>query len=1434
MTIQYIIPLADMQAVLENVGGKGASLARLAMAGLPVPGGFHITTEAYRQFVAANNLQSHIIAVLEPVNTIQPATLEAASQAIYRIFMQAEIPAPIAEAITKAYLDMSSQPTVVAVRSSATAEDLPDASFAGQQETYLNISGAESVLEAVKKCWASLWTARAISYRVRQNIAPQNVALAVVVQELVFADAAGILFTANPMNGRRDEMVINAAWGLGEAIVGGLVTPDTLTIEKASGRILKSDIPDKQVMTVRTAAGTEEQPVPAVQRQQAVLTDGQAAELVQLAVRIEQLYGMPMDIEWALADDKFAIVQARPITALPSEAVVSAPEIEPPTEWVMPHPKGQYVRASISELMPEPLTPLFGTLGRAAINRGTQRLMAKLGNMKEAGMEEMVVTINDYAYYTTRFTPKQLLMLLTHMPFTMPRMVSNAEKYWREVIHTRYVETIERWQAHPLEELSAADILVGVRHLAEASFDVYAHYQSGLFARASLSEILFTRVYNKLIKRHDDPEALTYLVGFDSIPIRAEKSIFDIAEWCRTKPALTAYVTETPAAQLAVHLDSPPPDGLDAEEWLEWQSRWETHLREFGHIIYDLDFAKPLPVDDPAPLLDTCKMFLSGQCPNPYDRQKAAAEKRQKAVKATLGRLKGLRRKLFRKVAGWAQDSVPLREEGLADLGLGYPQLRRMLREMGRRLFESGVIAQPDDVFWLLEKEVDQAAAALDTHNPINPMEDVVKHRKAVCCAEKQATPPPVLPPKSKFYGLDLGIFVAAEDAKQTGDTIRGAGTSPGRVTGVARVLHGPQDFDQMQPGDILVAKITTPAWTPLFARAAAVITDIGGPLSHGSIVAREYAIPAVMGTGVATKSIRSGQTITVDGSSGEVVLHKTEPAQASQPAIEWTPPDPQGVYMRSGVVDLMPKPLSPLYASIAIPALIRQEALMAKHMTRIEPEFLNDYFTTINAYAFANTKIPARLWAWILFGLLPAYPTILHKTAPLWRNELHPDYLAAIIPYADKVPEKMSFAELWQDIQALVDISHYYIAGLLFATMGASAGGEGLLTQVYNKFAKQDEDPEATALLMGWDNIPVRAEKSLYDLAKWCRGKQDLAAHLVETPSEKLVTQISSGEIPVKIDPDAWKELQRRFAEHLKRYGYIIFQLDFAEPLPLDNPQPMIENIKMYLRGEGANPYERQRVSEARRIRTTEIMLRRLKGFKRWAFRFALNWGQPLAEIREDALAEIGRAYPILRDMLRELGRRFAKEGIVEQAEDIFWLEKDEIDANVAALERGAKLDSLTDKVIERRAFNKKMEQLTPPPMIPYKKKIMGIKTDSFIAHSAEGQSENVLKGVATSSGKVTAPACVLRGSQDFGLMRPGDVLVAATTTPAWTPLFAMASAVVTDIGGPLSHGSIVAREYGIPAVMGTGVATRRIQSGQTITVDGDAGTIMLSNGGA
>ena len=356
---EFTLPLSDPAATLEVVGGKGASLAKLSRAGLPVPGGFHITTEAYRRFVADNRLQPRILDALREADAAQPASLEKASHKIGMLFRGAQIPEEIAAAISTAYAGLQEPP--MAVRSSATAEDLPEASFAGQQETYLNICGTDAVLEAVKKCWASLWTGRAIGYRIKNGIAQASVVLAVVVQKLVPADAAGVMFTVNPVSGARDELVIEAAWGLGEAIVGGLVTPDHLVLAKSSGHVKEAEIADKTCMTVQTAGGTTEQTVSPRRQHRRVLNDAGIAKLAALGRAIEALYGMPVDIEWCRAGGRFYIVQARPITALPPE----------PVAWITPGP-GRWVHGTGSiEMIREPVSPLCATLILPSVRGGS-------------------------------------------------------------------------------------------------------------------------------------------------------------------------------------------------------------------------------------------------------------------------------------------------------------------------------------------------------------------------------------------------------------------------------------------------------------------------------------------------------------------------------------------------------------------------------------------------------------------------------------------------------------------------------------------------------------------------------------------------------------------------------------------------------------------------------------------------------------------------------------------------------------------------------------------------------------------------------------------------------------------------------------------------------------------------------------------------------
>lgn len=865
---ETILSLADPRATLETAGGKGASLARLMAAGLPVPGGFHITTAAYRQFVEQNELQPLILEILTSADLNQPSTLERASRQIQELFEHAQVPFEIGDAIEHAYAGLPGVGIAVAVRSSATAEDLPELSFAGQQDTFLNVQGIQAVQEAVKRCWASLWTARAIGYRKQHNIDQDAVSLAVVVQEMVAAEAAGILFTANPLNGQRDQMLINAAWGLGEAIVGGLVTPDTITLEKDSGRVIDRQIADKQVMTIRVAGTTQDQPVPDEQRRAPVLKDEEVTALSGLGVQIESLYGMPMDIEWALQDGKFAILQARPITALTEaeEAIT--------IEWKPPSPKSQYMRASAVDLMPDPLSPLFASMGIPAIISGVNRLGEKLTRSKPVLPKEYFTTINSYAYGCVSFTPREWWWILSGLLPAYPRLMRIMVPFWREEALPNYKAEIARRQELVIEPLTTAELWREIQEVLGAAMDYLGALLFATMGASAGSEGLLTNVYNKMVKREGDPHATTLVMGYNSIPVQAEKALYDLAKWCSEHHELTAHFLSTPSGKLAVEIkDEQPPSGVNLEDWEELRRRFEEHLRQFGYIIFELDFAKPLPLDDPAPMLETCKMYLRGEGTNPHERQALSEAKRKQTTQVMLSRLRGFRLWAFRKALKWAQTMAEVREDALAEIGLGYPLLRRMLYELGGRFAAAGAIQQPEDIFWLAREEVEARVASLESGQELEKFFESVKQRKAFWRAARHSSPPPMLPPKDRLYGIKAEVFTAASESSQSGPVIKGVAASVGKVTAPACVLHGPEDFDRMRPGAVLVAGTTTPAWTPLFAMASAVVTDIGGPLSHGSIVAREYGIPAVMGTGIATKRIQNGQLITVDGDVGVVTL---------------------------------------------------------------------------------------------------------------------------------------------------------------------------------------------------------------------------------------------------------------------------------------------------------------------------------------------------------------------------------------------------------------------------------------------------------------------------------------------------------------------------------------------------------------------------------
>lgn len=856
MTKTYILPLSNHLATLENVGGKGMSLSKLIMAGIPVPDGFNITTDAYRLYVEHNGIGSRIAALLDVKDPNDIAVLETESQKIARLFEAGAIPKELEKTILSAYAAMKGVP--VAVRSSATAEDLPEASFAGQQETYLNIQGDEAVLSAIKQCWASLWTARAISYRLLHGIDQDCVALAVVVQKLVFSDASGVMFTANPTNGRRGEILINAAWGLGEAVVSSLVTPDTAVVDKAFGKIVSLDIADKQVMTVRAAEGSKEQSVDMPMRKKPSLTKEQIMSLAELGKRIESHYGMPMDVEWAMEKGKLYIVQARPITVLP-------PEWKPPEEGIY------YNKGSLAEHLPGPVTPLFATFGLEHVNKAAQILWTHMfgRSMPKLWPSDGAYTvINGYVYFSCAYKPF-LIMVKSLSPRSLREGMRNSVPRY-EAAQKAFAAEVAYWEEIKPEALSTMELLDSAGKLFDAACTYFTKIQLCLPSAMS-SESLFRKFFLKTTERSGINDMSVFLVGFETVALKAEKSLYQIAEWTNQHPELTTYVDQTPVKRVEEDFSLPnPPGAISPVVWREWKEMILVHQKEYGRTCYEYDFASPTPLEERLPVLESIKMFVSGEGKNPFIRQAKAVRKRDAATAAVLKNIGGLRKWLFQKLLGWAQETGTMREDAIFYMGMGHPLIRYILREIGCRLVAGGAITQPDDIYWLEKRELEALAGDLDAGAPLSNMTPVIPPRRKELEQNQRFASPNTLPEKSK--SLTRNTIPIRKDGKLI---LTGIGTSAGVVTSRACILHGPADFEKFQPGDVLVAVTTTPAWTPLFASAGAVVTDIGGPLSHSSIVAREYGIPAVMAAHSATLSIRAGQMVTVDGGEGTVTIHE-------------------------------------------------------------------------------------------------------------------------------------------------------------------------------------------------------------------------------------------------------------------------------------------------------------------------------------------------------------------------------------------------------------------------------------------------------------------------------------------------------------------------------------------------------------------------------
>ncbi|MEU7983888.1 PEP/pyruvate-binding domain-containing protein [Streptosporangium canum] len=833
-----VLPLHDTAADLALAGGKGASLARLARAGLPVPAGFHITTDAYRDFVSRDGLHDLI---MEAISSAPP---EQAARRIAALFAERDMPPEAAAEIRAAHAELGDD-VPVAVRSSATAEDLPEMSFAGQQDTYLNIRG-DALPDAVKRCWASLWTARAIAYRTGNQVPQDDVALAVVVQELVPADAAGVLFTADPVTGARDRIVINASWGLGEAVVGGQVTPDTVVVDRSGYEVVEEHVGDKSVMTVRTPGGTREEPVPGELRRRPVLDRAQAVRLARIGARIEELYGTAMDVEWAAHDGAFSIVQARPITGLR----------QPVEEW-NDSLTGDYLwtGANLGEAIPDVMTPctwslvqifiheamsasampgfdLVGNIGgRFYMNLSIVISMARaLGMQSRLGAIEQVFGKLPPGLDVPLLPTSRLRIVKDVLPlaFTLhKRVAANLKKM------PGFLATAQPRCTALRERAAAATTtgeLAGLWEKELLPYFVEACQALEAAGRQGGSSLVWTRDRLRRMVGEIDAEAMLTGAGADG---------------------------ELASLGPIVGLQRLAGGEIDRE----------TFARVYGHRgAHEFEVSIARPGEDPQ-WIDAQLAAMPGtrhQAGALLDRQREAREAAWERFERRYPRKAAKTRLRVRRWNAIVRDRETTRSEVMR----AFWALRAFVRRAGE------LTGHGDDLFFLSIQEILAVLRGDD-----GPLAEVAIRRATY----ERYTALPAYP--TLIVGRFDPVRWAADperrgdlfDARGGGapvsDTVTGFPGAPGIVEGVARVIADPEDGDRLAPGEILVTTLTNIGWTPMFPRAAAVVTDMGAPLSHASIVARELGIPAVVGTGNATMRLPDGARIRVDGERGTVEL---------------------------------------------------------------------------------------------------------------------------------------------------------------------------------------------------------------------------------------------------------------------------------------------------------------------------------------------------------------------------------------------------------------------------------------------------------------------------------------------------------------------------------------------------------------------------------
>ncbi|MCB5168452.1 phosphoenolpyruvate synthase [Streptomyces bambusae] len=872
MTERYVVDLREAgTAGVAEVGGKGAQLGGLAgIDGVRVPGGFCVTTGAFRRVVAQAPEVGVRLGELARVAADDREGIRTASARVREAVEGIAVPGDLAAEITAA-VARHGEDVAYAVRSSATAEDLPTASFAGQQDTYLNVIGPAEVLRHVSRCWASLFTERAVTYRRRNGIDDRAVHMAVVVQEMVFPHASGILFTADPVTGNRRTATVDAGFGLGEALVSGLVNPDVFAVR--DGEVVARTIAAKQrAVEALPEGGTREVAIAEGRQEQPALTDEQAVQLVQLGRTVEAHFGRPQDIEWCLSDDGFRIVQSRPITTL--FPVPEAPDRENRVYVSVGH--GQMMTDAMKPLgcsmwQQTAMVPMQEAGGRLFVDV-TPRLASPVtreGMLDALGKGdplirdalETVLDRGDFLQLLPEAGPAATAGPAAPQPgaaapapaplATDPAIVTGLIERSRASVAA--LERDIRTKSGPALFDFLREAFAEHKRVLGDPLSMQA-IMAGMDATWWLNEQLLAWLGEK-----NAADTLT-LSAPDNITSEMGLALLDVADVIRRHPDVVAFLE---GAGDDDFLDALPkfPGGTEARDAIE------AYLDRYGiRCVGEIDITRPRWRERPGTLvpviLDNVRNFEPGAAARRFEQGRQKAEQKERDVLARLRALPDGERKAdeTKRMIDRVRTFIGYREYPKYGIIARYFAYRQALLAEAERLVQAGVLREREDAFYLTFDELDEAVREQRVDDGL------IEGRKEAFRSYESLTPPRVLTSDGEVLN---GAY--RRDDVPAGALV-GLPVSAGTVEGRARVILDMADAD-LEDGDILVTAFTDPSWSPLFVGIAGLVTEVGGLMTHGAVIAREYGLPAVVGVDGATRRIRDGQRIRIHGTDGYVEL---------------------------------------------------------------------------------------------------------------------------------------------------------------------------------------------------------------------------------------------------------------------------------------------------------------------------------------------------------------------------------------------------------------------------------------------------------------------------------------------------------------------------------------------------------------------------------